>query len=92
MAYGCVRLLKFYLDIYLPFSSDIHIDARVVAALVAFSVISAVLFGLVPAVQASRAPAQEALREGTPATGTGRQQRIFAMPLWWAKSPFRCCC
>ncbi|HEY1731189.1 MAG TPA: ABC transporter permease [Terriglobales bacterium] len=77
MAYGCVRLLKFYLDIYLPLSSGIHIDARVVAALVAFSVISAVLFGLMPAVQASRAPAQEALREGTPASGTGRQQRYF---------------
>ena len=77
MAYGCVRLLKFYLDLYLPFSSDIHIDARVVAALIAFSIVSAVLFGLVPAVHASRAPAQEALREGTPATGTGRQQRYF---------------
>ena len=66
LAYGCVRLLRFYLDLYLPLSSHIHIDARVAAALVGFSIISAVLFGLVPALQAARAPAQEALREGTP--------------------------
>jgi predicted permease len=77
LAYGCVRLLKFYLDLYLPLSQHIHIDARVATALVFFSVISAVLFGLVPALQAARAPAQEALRDGTPAAGAGRQQRHF---------------
>ena len=77
LAYGCVRLLKFYLDLYLPLSNHIQIDARVAAALVGFSIISAVLFGLVPAVQASRAPAQEALREGTPAAGVGGRQRRF---------------
>ena len=77
LAYGCVHLLKFYLDLYLPLSSHIQVDAHVAVALVGFSVISAVLFGLVPALQAARAPAQEALREGTPATGTGRQQRYF---------------
>ena len=77
LAYGCVRLLKFYLDLYLPLSEHINVDARVVAALVGFSVISAVLFGLVPAIQASRAPAQEALREGTPTAGSGRHQKRF---------------
>lgn len=77
LAYGCVRLLKFYLDLYLPMSEHIHVDARVVAALVGFSVLSAVLFGLVPAIQASRAPAQQALREGTPAAGAGRTQKRF---------------
>jgi len=75
LAFGCVRALKFYLDLYLPLSSHIHIDARVAAALVGFSIISAVLFGLVPALQAARAPAQEALREGTPSAGASRRQR-----------------
>jgi predicted permease len=77
LAYGCIRLLKFYLDLYLPLSSHIHIDAQVVATLVGFSVVSAVLFGLVPAVQAARAPAQEALREGTPSAGASRRQKHF---------------
>jgi predicted permease len=77
LAYGCVALLRFYLNLYLPLSNHIQIDARVAAALIGFSVLTAVLFGLVPAIQASRAPAQEALREGTPAAGTGRHQRYF---------------
>jgi len=77
LAFGCVRLLKFYLDLYLPLSHHIQIDARVAAALVGFSMLSAVLFGLLPAIQASRAPAQEALREGTPAAGVGRRQKRF---------------
>ena len=77
LAFGCVRLLKFYLDLYVPLSSHIQIDARVAAALVGFSVLSAVIFGLLPAIQASRAPAQEALRDGTPAAGAGRHQKHF---------------
>ncbi|MGA7462641.1 MAG: ABC transporter permease [Candidatus Korobacteraceae bacterium] len=77
LAFGCVRVLKFYLDLYLPLSSHIHIDARVAAALVGFSILSAVLFGLVPALQAARAPAQEALRESTPSAGASRRQKYF---------------
>ncbi|MGC2112267.1 MAG: ABC transporter permease [Candidatus Korobacteraceae bacterium] len=77
LAFGCVRLLHFYLDLYLPLSSHIAIDTRVGVALVGFSVLSAVLFGLVPALQATRAPVQEALREGTPAAGAGRHQKHF---------------
>jgi predicted permease len=77
LAFACVRVLKFYLDLYLPLSSHIHIDASVAAALVGFSIVSAVLFGLVPALQAARAPAQEALRESTPSAGAGRQQKYF---------------
>lgn len=77
LAFGCVRLLKFYLDLYLPLSHHIQIDARVAAALVGFSILSAVLFGLLPALQATNAPAQEALREGTPAAGAGKRQRRF---------------
>jgi predicted permease len=77
LALGCVRLLKFYLDLYLPLSQHIQIDARVAAMMVVFSVVSAALFGLVPALQAARAPAQEALREGTPASGTSSRQRYF---------------
>ncbi len=77
LAFGCVRLLKFYLDLYLPLSHHIQIDSRVAGALVGFSIISAVLFGLVPAIQAAHAPAQEALREGTPAAGAGKRQKHF---------------
>ena len=77
LAFGCVRLLKFYLDLYLPLSHHIQIDARVAAALAGFSILSAVLFGLVPALQAARAPAQEALRQGTPAASAGRRQKRF---------------
>jgi predicted permease len=77
LAFGCVRLLKFYLDLYLPLSQHIHIDARVAAMLVVFSILSAAIFGLVPALQAARAPAQEALREGTAAAGTSSRQRYF---------------
>jgi len=75
LAYGCVRLLHFYLDLYLPLASHIEIDSRVAAALVGFSVISAVLFGLLPALQAAHAPAQEALRNATPAADAGRRQK-----------------
>ncbi len=77
LAFGCVRLLKFYLDLYLPLSQHIHIDARVAAMLVVFSILSAAIFGLVPALQASRAPAQEALREGTAGAGTSGRQRYL---------------
>ena len=77
LAYGCVRVLRFYLDLYLPLSHHIQIDVRVVAPLVGFSIVSAVLFGLIPAIQAARAPAEEALREGTPAAGAGQRQKHF---------------
>ena len=84
--------LKFYLDLYLPLSSHIHIDARVAAALVGFSILSAVLFGLVPALQAARAPAQEALRERTPAPAPAAVRNIFAMRWLSARSRSPCCC
>ncbi len=93
LAFGCVRLLRFYLDLYLPLSHHIHIDARVAAALVGFSVISAVLFGLVPALQAARAPAQEA--SARKHAGRRRQlavRNIFAMRWWLARSLSHCCC
>jgi len=77
LAYGCVRVLRFYIDLYLPLAYHIQIDLRVVAALIGFSILSAVLFGLIPAIQAARAPAEEALREGTPAAGVGRRQKHF---------------
>ncbi len=77
LAFGCVRLLRFYLDLYLPLSDHIQIDLRVATALVGFSVISAILFGLLPALQAARSPAQEALRDGAPAAGSGKRQKHF---------------
>ena len=69
--------MKFYLDLYLPLSQHIQIDARVAAMLIVFSILSAAIFGLVPALQAARAPAQEALREGTAAAGTSSRQRYL---------------
>jgi len=77
LAYGCVRLLRYYINLQLPLSDHIQIDVRVIAALIGFSVLSAVLFGLLPALQASSAPASEALREGTPAAGAGTRQKHF---------------
>src|SRR5580698_5336307 len=77
LAYGCVNLLRYYINLQLPLSDHIQIDVRVVAALIGFSIISAVLFGLLPALQAANAPAQEALREGTPSAGAGKRQKHF---------------
>ena len=78
LAYGCVNAMRYYIDLQLPLSQYIHIDVRVIVALIGFSVLSAVLFGLVPAIQASGAPAQEGLREGTPAAGSGHRQKRFS--------------
>ncbi len=93
LAYGCVRLLKFYLDLYLPLSEHIHIDVRVVAALVGFSVISAVLFGLLPAISGSACSGA-----GGAARGNARRRHratlrnVFAMRWWSARLRCRCCC
>ena len=71
-------LLKFYLDLYLPLSHHIQIDCPAWRPRWSgFPCFRPCLFGLVPAMQASRAPAQEALREGTPAAGAGRRQKRF---------------
>jgi predicted permease len=74
LAYLSLRLLKHYLANAVIFGDQIHIDLKVCIFLFVASCVSALLFGLLPAVQASNAPAQEGLRQGTAASGTTRQQ------------------
>jgi predicted permease len=69
-----LRLLKHYLANAIIFGDQIHIDLKVCVFLFVASCISALLFGLLPAIQASSAPAQEGLRQGTSASGISRQQ------------------
>ncbi|HEX3969184.1 MAG TPA: ABC transporter permease [Edaphobacter sp.] len=69
-----LKLLKNYLAHAVIFGDQIHIDLKVCAFLLAASCVSAFLFGLLPALQASSAPPQEGLRQGTAASGTSRGQ------------------
>jgi predicted permease len=69
-----LKLLKHYLANAVIFGDQIHIDSKVCAFLFIASCLSALLFGLLPAIQASSAPAQEGLRQGTAASGTSSQQ------------------
>ncbi len=50
-------------------------DTRVLLALLALSLISAVLFGLVPGLLASRIPVEQALRQDGAQAGTGKSQQ-----------------
>lgn len=72
-----LRLLQHYLADAVLFGEDIHINAGVLAFLLAASCLSALLFGWAPAWHASGAPAQEGLREGTAAAGTSRRQALW---------------
>lgn len=72
-----LRLLRRYLADSVLYGADIHINAGVLAFLLAASGISAVLFGLGPAWHASSVPAQEGLREGSLAAGTSRRQALW---------------
>jgi predicted permease len=69
-----LHLLKRYLADAVVFGDQIHIDVKVCVYLFAASCVSAILFGLLPALHATHVPPQEGLREGTAASGTGRQQ------------------
>lgn len=52
----------------------LHADARVLLALFALSLASALLFGLVPALLGTRFPVEQALRQDGAQSGTGRSQ------------------
>lgn len=69
-----LHLLKRYLADLVIFGDQIHIDSRVCAYLFVASCISVILFGFLPALHATKAPAQDGLRQGTAASGTSRQQ------------------
>jgi predicted permease len=69
-----LHLLKHYLAHAVVFGAQIHIDLKVCLYLFVASCLSAVLFGLLPALSATNVPPQEGLRQGTAASGTGRQQ------------------
>jgi predicted permease len=77
IAVVALRLLSKYLANTVLYGADIHINAGVVAFLLAASCISALLFGLAPAWHASGVPAQEGLREGSAAAGTSRCQALW---------------
>ena len=72
-----LKLLRHYLENTIVFGDQVHIDAKVCAYLLIASCVSAVLFGLLPALQASSAPAQEGLRQGTAGGGTTRKQTFW---------------
>jgi predicted permease len=77
IAIAALRLLSKYLSNTVLYGADIHINAGVLAFLLAASCISALLFGLAPAWHASSVPAQEGLREGSAAAGTSRRQALW---------------
>jgi predicted permease len=77
IATGALHLLSKYLGGAVLYGADIHINAGVLAFLLAASCVSALLFGLAPAWHASTVPAQEGLREGSAAAGTSRRQALW---------------
>ena len=83
LAFGCVRLLKFYLDLYLPLSSHIHVDARVAVPRWSASRLfrrysSGWCRQFRPHVLRRKRRCAKARRRRVPASG----RSIFAMP-WW---------
>jgi predicted permease len=54
--------------------ADVHINVAVCIYLLLASCLSAIFFGMAPAWHAAHLPAQEGLREGSAAAGTGRRQ------------------
>jgi predicted permease len=77
LAVLALHLLQQYLATTVLFGQDIHINAGVLAFLLFFSCLSALLFGLAPAWHASSVPAQEGLREGSASAGTSRRQAMW---------------
>ncbi len=75
LAFVCLRLLNVYIKQQLPLSEHVGMNAAVLLALAAFSVVSAMVFGIAPAVFAVHNSETGSLRDGAPQTGASRSQR-----------------
>jgi predicted permease len=69
-----LRLFRHNLDTQLSGNLSLHPDVRVLSALLALSVLSAVLFGVVPSMLGSSVSVEQALRQDGAQAGTGRHQ------------------
>jgi predicted permease len=69
-----LRLFRHSVATQLGPEVTLHPDARVLLALLALSVLSAVLFGVVPSLLASQVSVEQALRQDGAQAGTGRHQ------------------
>jgi len=69
-----IKLLWHQINRNLPLTSAIHVDWRVVAALVALTLVTAVLIGIIPALRVSRRNVQESLH-GFNTTASASQSR-----------------
>lgn len=75
LCFVSTRVIRSYLGSELPFANSIEVNLPVLGLIVLMSLVSTVLFGMWPAIMSFRAAPQEALREGTSGSGTGRRQR-----------------
>ncbi len=69
-----LRLFRHSLNTQLSPDLPLHPDARVLLALLALSVLSAVLFGVAPSLLGSKITVEQALRQDGAQAGTGRHQ------------------
>ncbi len=69
-----LRLFRHSLVMELTPGLSLHPDARVLVALFALSVLSAVLFGVAPSLLGSKVTVEQALRQDGAQAGTGRHQ------------------
>ena len=69
-----IKLLWRQIDRNLPLTSAIHVDWRVMTALVALTLLTACITGIIPALRASRRNVQESLR-GVTTTASASQSR-----------------
>ncbi|WP_158787767.1 ABC transporter permease [Granulicella sp. L46] len=74
LSQGALRFFEHSLNTHVSPYLSLHADARVLFALLALSLLSAVLFGVLPARIASNASVEQALRRDGAQAGTGRRQ------------------
>ena len=75
LAWWLVGIVRALAGDRLPFSSELHLDARVAAFAVVVSIVVALLVALVPALNASAADLMTRLRIGTSAVGRSSRDR-----------------
>ncbi len=74
LAQAALRFFRHSLTTQISPYLTLHADARVLFALLALTILSAILFGVVPARISSSASVEQALRSDGAQTGTGRRQ------------------